>query len=60
MLKQHNLVSSIIQTVNELLGAQGRLLKRGTVVDAALIAAPSSTQNATGERDPEMRQSKKE
>ena len=35
------------------------MLKVGTVVDATLIAAPSSTKNATGERDPEMKQSKK-
>jgi IS5 family transposase len=38
---------------------QGLLLKAGTVVDATLISAPSSTKNATGERDPEMHQSKK-
>ena len=38
---------------------KGLLLKAGTVVDATLIAAPSSTKNATGERDPEMHQTKK-
>ena len=41
------------------LAAQGLLLKTGTVVDATLIAAPSSTKNSTGERDPEMHQTKK-
>jgi hypothetical protein len=46
-------------TVNDLLTAKGLLLKQGTVVDATLIAAPSSTKNASGERDPEMRQTKK-
>ena len=35
------------------------MLRAGTVVDATLIAAPSSTKNAHGERDPEMNQSKK-
>ena len=41
------------------LAAQGLLLKTGTVVDATLVAAPSSTKNSTGERDPEMHQTKK-
>jgi IS5 family transposase len=35
------------------------MLKAGTVVDATLIAAPSSTKNSTGQRDPEMHQAKK-
>jgi IS5 family transposase len=35
------------------------MLKRGTIVDATIIAAPSSTKNSTGERDPEMHQAKK-
>jgi IS5 family transposase len=45
--------------VNELLGAKGLLLRAGTVVDATLIAAPSSTKKASGERDPEIKQSQK-
>jgi len=45
--------------VNELLRDKGLLLKAGTVVDATLIAAPSSTKNASGERDPDMHQTKK-
>ena len=40
-------------------GAKGLLLRAGAVVDATLIAAPSSTKNASGERDPEMKDSKK-
>ena len=48
-----------METVNDLLTAKGLLLRQGTVVDATLIAAPSSTKNASGERDPEMKQSKK-
>lgn len=42
-----------------MLTRQGLLLKAGTVVDATLIAAPSSTKNRGGTRDPEMHQSKK-
>ena len=45
--------------VNELLGVKGLLLRTDTVVDATLIASPSSTKNASGERDPQMKQSKK-
>lgn len=59
LLEQHKLAPQILQVVNQLLTAKGLLLKSGTVVDATLIAAPSSTKNASGERDPEMKQSKK-
>ena len=59
LLEQHKLAPQILVVVNELLGAKGLLLRTGTVVDATLIAAPSSTKNASGERDPEMKQSKK-
>ena len=58
-LEQHKLGPQILQAVNELLQAKGLLLRAGTVVDATLIAAPSSTKNALGERDPQMKQSKK-
>jgi|SRR5581483_1306557 len=58
-LEEHKLAPQILQTVNDLLNAKGLLLKSGTVVDATLIAAPSSTKNASGERDPEMKQSRK-
>ncbi|WP_242481431.1 transposase, partial [Rubrivivax gelatinosus] len=46
-------------TVNDTPGAKGLLLRQGTVVDATLIAAPSSTKNDSGMRDPEMKQSRK-
>jgi len=59
LLEQHKLAPKILQTVNELLRGKGLLLRAGTVVDATLIAAPSSTKNSSGERDPEMHQSKK-
>ena len=59
LLEEHKLAPKILQTINELLRAKGLLLRAGTVVDATLIAAPSSTKNSSGERDPEMHQSKK-
>ena len=59
LLERHKLAEQILGTVNDLLQAKGLLLKAGTVVDATLIAAPSSTKNAKGERDPEMHQTKK-
>lgn len=59
LLEKHKLAEQILATVNELLRDKGLLLKAGTVVDATLIAAPSSTKNQSGERDPEMHQTKK-
>jgi transposase, IS5 family len=58
-LEAHILSLQILATVNATLGAKGLLLKSGTVVDATLIAAPSSTKKSRGERDPEMYQTKK-
>lgn len=46
-------------TINATLATRDLMLKFGTVVDATLIAAPSSTKNSSGERDPEMHQTKK-
>jgi IS5 family transposase len=59
LLEEHKLAEQMLQTVNDVLQAKGLLLKAGTVVDATLIAAPSSTKNASGQRDPEMHQTKK-
>ena len=59
LLEEHGLGRQILATVNVKLIERGLLLKTGTVVDATLIAAPSSTKNSTGERDPEMHQTKK-
>jgi IS5 family transposase len=59
LLEANNLSLQILATVNATLSAKGLLLKQGTVVDATLIAAPSSTKNSTGTRDPEMHQTKK-
>jgi transposase, IS5 family len=59
-LEKHKLADAILATVNDLLSAHGLLLRQGSAVDATLIAAPSSTKNKDGKRDPEMHSSKKE
>ena len=59
LLEEHNLSIQLLATINATLAAKGLMLKTGTVVDATLIAAPSSTKNSRGERDPEMHQTKK-
>jgi IS5 family transposase len=59
LLEKHKLAERILAVVNDLLRDKGLLLKAGTVVDATLISAPSSTKNVSGERDPEMHQTKK-
>jgi IS5 family transposase len=58
-LEKHKLAGQILATVNEVLIARGLLLKVGTVVDATLIAALSSTKNKDGLRDPEMHSTQK-
>jgi len=58
-LEKHKLAEQILSTVNALLEQRGLLLKAGTVVDATLIAAPSSTKNKDRARDPDMHQTKK-
>lgn len=59
LLEQYRLAEQFLVTVNTQLSARGYMLKEGTAVDATLIAAPSSTKNKGGERDPEMHQTKK-
>lgn len=59
LLEQHQLGQQLFETVNAVLRAKGLLLQKGTIVDATIINAPSSTKNAAGERDPEMWQTKK-
>jgi transposase, IS5 family len=59
LLEKHDLAPDMLRVVNDLLSYKGLLLKAGTAVDATLICAPSSTKNASGERDPEMHQTKK-
>jgi IS5 family transposase len=59
LLEEYDLAEDILKQVNTHLTRKGLLLKRGSIVDATIIAAPSSTKNAEGERDPEMHQTKK-
>lgn len=59
LLEQHGLTEQIFHAVRALLEARGLLVKQGTIVDATIIAAPSSTKNAARARDPEMRQTRK-
>ena len=59
LLEENNLSIQLLATINATLATKGLMLKTGTVVDATLIAAPSSTKNSTGGRDPEMHQTKK-
>ena len=60
LLEVHHLSPRILQVINTHLGAQGLLLKSGTVVDATMIAAQRSTKIKGGKRDPEMHQVKKQ
>jgi IS5 family transposase len=59
LLEKHQLANQILNATNAMLTSKGLLLKTGTVVDATPIAAPSSTKNEGGERDPEIHQAKK-
>lgn len=59
LLEAHGLTQGIFTAINTHLAQKGLLLKEGTVVDATIIAAPSSTKNQDGKRDPEMHQTKK-
>jgi IS5 family transposase len=59
LLEQHELAVAIFGEVNTVLNENGLSMKRGSVVDATLIAAPSSTKNQDKQRDPEMSQTKK-
>lgn len=59
LLEQHGLAAQMLAAVNDILRDKGLMLRAGTVVDATLISAPSSTKNASGQRDPQMKQTKK-
>jgi IS5 family transposase len=59
LLEKHNLAKQFFETVNAMLRQRGLMLHSGTVIDATIIAAPSSTKNSSGKRDPEMHQTKK-
>ena len=59
LLEAGELTKKMFDEINTHLHQQGLLMRAGTIVDATIIAAPSSTKNASGERDPEMHQAKK-
>jgi transposase, IS5 family len=59
LLEEKDLTASIFAAINAHLAEKGLMMRQGTIVDATIIAAPSSTKNAGGERDPEMHQTKK-
>ena len=59
LLARHDLGRRIFEEVGALLGEKKRLMREGTLMDASILAAPSSTKNRRRERDPEMHQTKK-
>jgi IS5 family transposase len=59
LLEERDLTASIFTTINAHLAERGLMMRQGTIVDATIIAAPSSTKNQDGERDPDMHQAKK-
>ena len=59
LLEEHGLGKRIFEAVGAHLQSKGMKVSSGTIVDATIIAAPSSTKNAAGKRDPEMHQTKK-
>lgn len=59
LLEKHELATGILAVINGSLGDRGLSLRQGTIVDATLINAPSSTKNKDGKCDPEMHQTKK-
>jgi len=59
LLEKHRLGEEMLETVNRHLASKGIQIATGTIVDATIIHAPSSTKNASGERDPEMHQTRK-
>ena len=59
MLEENDLAEDMLAQINALLSRRGLMLKRGSIVDATIISAPSSTKNADGKRDPDMHQTKK-
>ena len=59
LLETHHLNEQLFAEVGRVLTGSGMALKTGTIVDATIITAPSSTKNAEKKRDPEMHQTKK-
>ena len=59
LMEKHNLGDQLFHLVNQYLQENGMKVARGTIVDASIIGAPSSTKNKKKERDPEMHQTRK-
>ena len=59
LLEERRLGEGLMEEINRHLTSQGLRLREGTIVDASIIEAPSSTKNGACERDPQMRQTKK-
>ena len=59
LLETNHLTKTIFNMINLHLSHKGLLMREGSIVDTTLIATPSSAKNDTGERDPEMHQTKK-
>lgn len=59
LLEKHKLGQAMFEALSRLFEANGWIMRGGSIVDATIIAAPSSTKNAAGTRDPEMHQTKK-
>ncbi len=59
LLEEHKLGEKLLAAQSESFEEEGWIMRGGSIVDATIIAAPSSTKNSTGERDPEMHQTKK-
>jgi IS5 family transposase len=59
LLEKHDLGAALFAKVGEVLQAHGLKVGTGTIVDATIIGAPSSTKNTEGKRDPEMHQTRK-
>ena len=59
LLEKYGLGERLMASLNDCLASRGLTLREGTVVDASLVEAPSSTKNRAGKRDPEMHQTRK-
>ncbi len=59
LLQKHDLGAALLAEQNEIFTEQGWIMRGGSIVDATIVAAPSSTKNASGTRDPAMHQTRK-
>jgi IS5 family transposase len=59
MLEEHSVQKKIFETINGLLEKNGKMMRGGSVIDATILDAPTSTKNSAKSRDPEMHQTRK-